>query len=314
MAFIAGSASADGILTLKSDNDIFASGGDGHYTNGFEASWTFRPARDHWTRNVADIVPGWDRDSLSAASYRFGQQIYTPEDIDVSDRIEDDRPYAGLLYAGMTLFSDEQAAGWRYTSGLYLDAGLVGPGAGGKDVQKNFHQLIGSEEPEGWHNQLNNEPFINVAFRKTWWKQARLNGWETEYGPSAGFAAGNLYTYAAAGLGIRLGEGLEESFGIPAVAPSQGTRVFFDKDSGFNWYLFANVEGRRMFQNMLLDGNSFEDSHSVDRRHWVGDAQAGVALSWDRWQVTYSALWRTREFDGQDNADRFGSVTLSTWL
>ncbi|WP_223161008.1 lipid A deacylase LpxR family protein [Salinicola aestuarinus] len=314
LVLLAGSANADGILTLKTDNDIFASGGDGHYTNGFEADWTFEPAQDHWTRAVADLVPGWSRDSLTATSYRFGQQIYTPEDIDVSEPIEDDRPYAGVLYAGMTLFSDEQLNDWRHTSGVYLDAGLIGPGAGGEFVQKNFHHLVDSEEPEGWHNQLHNEPFLNVAYRKAWWKKGRLDNLEAEYGPSAGFAAGNLYTYVAAGLGARLGQGLDNSFGIPAVAPSNGSRVFFDNHSGFNWYLFANLEGRRMFQNLLLDGNSFEDSQSVDRRHWVGDVQAGLALSWNRWQITYSALWRTHEFDGQETADRFGSLTLSTWL
>lgn len=314
LVLVANGAWADGILTLKSDNDIFASGEDGHYTNGLEGAWTFKPDTSHWTRALADAIPGWSSNALSTASYRFGQQIYTPEDIDEDDLVSDDRPYAGVLYAGLTLSTDEQLTGWRKTRGLYVDVGLVGPGAGGKTVQKNFHHLIGSDEPKGWDNQLHNEPFANVAYRTTWWKQGRLGRLEAEYGPSAGFAVGNLYTYASAGLGMRLGQGLDKSFGVPAIVPAQGSRLFFEENSGFNWYVFANAEGRRMFYNLLLDGNSFEDSHSVNRRPWVGDLQAGVALSWDRWQVSYSAVWRTHEFDEQDDGDQFGSITLSTWL
>ena len=314
LAGISGSVWADGILTLKSENDIFASGEDGHYTNGLEIDWSFKPDRDHWTRALADALPGWSANSLDGAAYRFGQQIYTPEDIDKRRLIEDDRPYAGVLYAGLSLFDDEQLVGWRRTSGLYFDVGIVGPGAGGRTVQKNFHHLIGSDEPEGWHNQLHNEPFVNVAYNTAWWKQGQLGTLETEYGPSVGFAVGNLYTYAATGLGLRLGQGLNKSFGVPAVAPAQGSRIFFEADSGFNWYVFASVEGRLMAYNMLLDGNTFEDSHSVDRRPWVGDAQIGLALSWNRWQLTYSSVWRTHEFEEQDSGDQFGSITLSTWL
>lgn len=309
-----GAASADGILTLKSENDIFASGDDGHYTNGFEADWSFQPENDHWTRALADALPGWSAASLDGASYRFGQQIYTPEDINERRLIEDDRPYAGVLYAGLSLFDDQQLTGWRHTSGLYFDVGLVGPGAGGHTVQDNFHHLVDSDDPKGWHNQLNNEPFVNVAYETAWWKQGQIGPLEAEYGPSVGFAVGNLYTYGATGLGLRLGQGLDKSFGIPAVAPSQGSRIFFEENSGFNWYFFANLEGRLMAYNMLLDGNTFEDSHSVDRRPWVGDGQLGLALSWNRWQLTYSSAWRTHEFESQDDGDQFGSITLSTWL
>ena len=314
LAAISSTAWADGILTLKSENDIFASGDDGHYTNGIEADWSFKPDRGHWTRDLADLIPGWSAASLDGASYRFGQQIYTPEDIDERRLIEDDRPYAGVLYAGLSLFDDQQLTGWRRTSGLFFDVGLVGPGAGGHTVQNNFHHLVDSDEPEGWHNQLHNEPFVNVAYQTAWWKQGRLGGLEAEYGPSVGLAVGNLYTYGATGLGMRLGQGLDKSFGVPAVAPSQGSRIFFEKDSGFNWYVFANLEGRLMAYNMLLDGTTFEDSHSVDRRPWVGDAQLGLAVSWDRWQLTYSSVWRTHEFESQDDGDQFGSITLSTWL
>ena len=144
--------------------------------------------------------------------------------------------------------------------------------------------------------------------------QQRFAGLEFEYGPSAGFSLGNLYTYGSAGLGLRIGQGLARSFSIPAVAPAQSGSMFFDQGGGFAWNLFANVEGRYMAQNMLLEGNTFKSSHSVDPNEWVGDAKAGIALTWNSWQVAFASVWRTREFNGQDKHDQFGSLTVSTWF
>ena len=52
---------------------------------------------------------------------------------------------------------------------------------------------------------------------------------------------------------------------------------YFRRKKGFNWYLFAGLEGRAVFRNIFLDGNTFTDSHSVDSKHFVGDIQAGLA-------------------------------------
>ena len=177
-----------------------------------------------------------------------------------------------------------------------------------------MHKVTDSDEPNGWDNQLENEPFVNLGYQHRWWLQERFAGLELEYGPSVGFALGNLYSYGSAGLGLRLGQNLQRSFSIPAVTPAQSGSQFFRPGGDFAWYGFANVEGRYMAHNMLLDGNTFEDSHSVDRREWVGDAKLGVALTWSRWQLAFASVWRTREFQGQQEHDQFGSITLSTAL
>lgn len=314
LASFATSASADGLLSLKVENDAFSRGDDGHYTNGVELMWSFEPATDHWSRRLADMLPGWSSSSLDGVAYRFGQQIYTPNDIGAERLIEGDRPYAGLLFAGISLFDDVRLNGWRQATSLHFDIGVVGPASGAEGVQRSFHELIASEEPEGWDNQLENEPIINLAYERDWILQHHLNGLDFEYGPSLGFSLGNLYTYASSRLGMRFGEGLDRSFGIPAVAPARSGQSFFKPDQGFSWYVFASLEGRYMAHNLLLDGNTFEDSHSVDRREWVGDAQLGFALTWDRWQLAFTNVWRSDEFEEQGRHDQFGSLMLSTWL
>ncbi len=303
-------ATAD-TLSIKLENDILSSGDDGHYTNGLEVIRTAEPDAGHWSRRLAGLMPGWDQHSLDSVALRFGHQIYTPEQLETAQLIEDDRPYAGLMYAGLSLFADTQHEGWRGTQSLHLDLGIVGPAAGGKRIQRAIHHVTDSDEPKGWDHQLENEPFVNLGYQHRWWLQRSLGGLELEYGPGTGFALGNLYSYASASGGLRLGRNLERSFSIPSVAPAQGGSQLFRPGGEFGWYLFADLEGRYMAHNMLLDGNTFEDSHSVDRRPWVGDAKLGLALIWNRWQLAFANVWRSREFEGQREHDQFGSLTLS---
>ncbi len=308
-------AMADGVLTFKLSNDFFtARSDDGHYTNGVEGSWSFEPQGDHWTRSLAGWIPGWAADDVDVASYRFGQQMYTPEDINRRDLITDDRPYAGYLYGGLSLYRHRLTPQWRVDDALSLDIGLVGPGAGAKTVQNNFHHLVDSDNPKGWHNQLHNEPTVTLAMQRSWWHRDSLGSLAMEYGPNAGFALGNLYDYASAGLGIRLGRRLDNQYTTSSMAPYTSSNMMFSRDRGFNWYVFGNAQGRFVARNMLLDGNTCENSHRVDKRQWVGDLELGGALSWDRYNLSLTTLKRSREFDRQDKNDYFGVVTLSTWL
>ncbi|HET8791348.1 MAG TPA: lipid A-modifier LpxR family protein [Modicisalibacter sp.] len=37
-------------------------------------------------------------------------------------------------------------------------------------------------------------------------------------------------------------------------------------------------------------------------------------MTWDRWQLAFTNVWRSDEFEEQGRHDQFGSLTLSTWL
>ena len=57
-----------------------------------EVIWGFTPDEQNWTRRFADLLPGWSGSNLDNVAYRFGHQIYTPEEIETRALIEDDRP------------------------------------------------------------------------------------------------------------------------------------------------------------------------------------------------------------------------------
>ena len=63
--------------------------------------------------------------------------------------------------------------------------------------------------------------------------------------------------------------------------------------------------------NIFLDGNNFRRSHSVDKKDFVGDAQGGLAIIIGRVRLAYTHVFRTKEFDSQDDTDQFGAFSIS---
>ena len=78
-----------------------------------------------------------------------------------------------------------------------------------------------------------------------------------------------------------------------------------------SWSLFAGVQGRAVARNLFLDGNTFEDSASVDRNPLVGDFQTGFTISAGDWRLAYTYVTRTEEFDTQPTQQDFGALALS---
>ncbi|MFC7368243.1 lipid A deacylase LpxR family protein [Vreelandella zhaodongensis] len=302
-------AGADsGALSIKFENDSLASSDDGHYTSGFELNWTFTPKEQSWTQRLATALPDSLIGQADRASYRLIHQIYTPDDIEQRLLIEDDRPYAGLVYGGMSLYEDVPVGAWTQATDLHLDIGLVGPSSLADSIQREVHRVTDSRRPGGWKHQLGDEALVNLTARRQWWHDIPLAGKQFSHGPSVGAALGNLYTYASTGYSVRWGD---DADGIPTLTPNPGSRYLMSGQRGWQWYLFAHVEGYYMAQNLTLDGNTFRNSHAVDRKAWVADASVGLAIAWEDWQVTYAAVQRSREFDGQGEQDKFGAMTLT---
>src|SRR5690554_3280137 len=309
VSLLSGLASADdGAFTLKVENDGLGSSDDGHFTSGVEFEWSFAPDDNHWSQRLATALPEGLIGRADRTAYRLTHQIYTPDNIRQRELIEDDRPYAGLVMGGISLYEDVERGNWRQATDLHVDVGMVGPSSQADSLQREVHRVTNSDRPNGWDNQLGDEPILNATFRRQWWHQLPLAGKTFSHGPSVGAALGNLYTYANGGYGVRWGDA---GTGLPTVTPNPGNRQSFTQHNGFRWYLFASVEGYFMAHNLTLDGNTFKNSHSVDRREWVGDVAGGVALAWNAWQLTYTAVSRSREFHGQEESDSFGMITLA---
>lgn len=304
------------IITTQFSNDMFG-GSDAHFTHGTRFSALspedFVP---EFIEDAGRALPLFPNGGKLRVTYSLGQDIFTPEHIEVRELIEDDRPYAGWLYGGIGLVSEN---GDRLDN-LELNIGMIGPASLADKVQTEYHKLINIQVPEGWDNQLHNEPGVVLYYERKW-----RNLWEAKISdlvildelavdvtPHLGGALGNVYTYGAGGLTLRLGEDLPNDYGPPRLRPALPGSDYFRPDDWFGWYFFAGAEGRLVARNIFLDGNTFRDSHSVDKYPLVLDLQAGLAISLgERVRLSYTHLWRTKEFREQDAPDQFGTLSLS---
>jgi len=315
-----GSSFADGpdsVISIQFENDFFGGGTDRHFSHGTRIECLTRPIQ--WITDAADKLPwfnferalGHPEDAVKGrASLSIGQNIYTPQNTAARQLIPEDRPYAGWLYLGFGLVANQ---GSRRYDKLELEIGMVGPCSFAEDVQTFWHSLFGLPVPQGWGNQLDNEPGVVLYYERArrFDRRDAVFGLEFDVIPHLGGSLGTVFTYAAAGFTFRLGSHLDEDFGPPRIRPSLPGSGYFRLQKDFTWYLFAGLEGRAVLHNIFLDGNTFSDSHSVDKKQFVGDLQAGLAAQWDRFRFSYTQIFRTKEFKGQDSADIFGALNLS---
>ncbi len=298
-----------GTLSIIFENDIFQNT-DRHYTNGVGVIWMpEQKEQPEWVYSLIDMVPWMPKQGQMRHGYMFGQNMYTPRDIRLTDPPLNERPYAGWLYGTLGVGMETD----RELDVLTLTLGVVGPASLAEETQKLVHELTGSDEPMGWETQLGNELGVVATYQHSW-RQAEtctLMGFEADLTPHFGGALGNVYTYANAGLTVRWGRRLPNDYGPPRIQPSAPGSGIFTPGDRFGWYLFAGVEGRAVARNIFLDGNTFSDSRSVDKEVLVGDVQLGAVMSWKTMRLAYTHVMRSREYSEQTQNDGFGAMTWS---
>ena len=239
----------------------------------------------------------------------LGQGMFTPEEWWLSEPNSLDRPYAGVLAAGVT-YNGRNAQAMRSTT---LNVGLVGPSALGEQLQDVVHELNGSNEFRGWDHQLGDEAVFRILHQRLRkWSladRARKSDVIVHYGGSVG----NLTTFANAGVELRFGRALPDNFGsaptLPVGENTAPTRIsYFAGRSSMHAYVA--LDARYVLHDITLDGNTWRDSQSVVREELVADLGVGFAMYWQGWKVTFARYFRTKEFKGQSADSELGSITI----
>ncbi len=313
-------------VTFYDENDFFA-GTDEHYTNAFHISALSKdlPAyaqdpfiRDHapWLVPLIEQAPLVNDKSQGLThnvGFSIGNQIYTPTDTRERALLTNDRPYAGYSYAAIALHAKNATT----LDTLETSIGMVGPSAGGKYVQDSWHQLINKFRSKGWHNQIKDEPTLGMSWQHSD-RPLRVDlgdRWAWDAIPHYGLVLGNAMTYANAGGQLRIGRRLPHDFGVSLISPGAivGAPGAEDDpqltgDTGYN--LFLGTDARAIARNIFLDGNTWQESHSVNKKPFVVDVYAGASLYWQGWTFTYTHVYRSREYNEQKDGQFFGSFSV----
>jgi len=301
--------SEDGTWTANWENDIFG-GTDRNYTNGNRFSYVSPEAGMGGLHGpIARALLFADENDRVRWGLALGQSLYTPRDTEARRPLPDQHPYAAWVYGEYSVYAQDRDS----LRMVGLQAGLVGPSAQGEWTQNNVHEIINSYEVNGWDNQLEDEPAFALMFER---KERALIaseyvGLELDVVPHIGVALGTLRTQANAGATLRFGDDLKRDFGPPRIRPAMGGSGYFEATPSFNWYLFVGVEGRAVARNLFLDGNTWKDSASVDKEPFVGELQYGLVLQYDRVQLAWTFVTRSRQFEEQERPQQFGAVSLS---
>lgn len=335
--------------TIRLENDLFT-GTDQNYTNGVALTLVSRdiagrlrsgclpaPVRLH-ADFIKFVNPGFwanadNRADTQNVVIRFGQSMYTPENYTRADLIEDDRPYAGLLYVGLAWNRRVHPEGAKYEmlDTRELTLGVIGPWSLAEQSQYTVHKLRGIDRFNGWDNQLHNEPAFQGAMERKFKRYVGTGavspGWGGDMIGSYALRVGNIETAASVGFELRGGWNLPNDFGSYPIRPgtenrppsaASDLRTTQPKSSRAprpGSHVFASFEAKAVAWDFSLDGNLFRNSHHVNRRPWVAQATAGISSQWlvrgRGIRLAVMRVWRTREFDRQGDDHEFGSVALS---
>ena len=301
-------------FALTWENDFIAREDSG-YTNGMGLSWGYSSADAIddiifiSIKPAALLLPGMNAKNRSySLSYRIAQSMYTPEDIEETNLITNDQPYAGVLlwHANIHAFNEKNSD--RY----WLTLGLVGPVTGAAQVQKFIHKMINKKKPNGWENQLNNEAIFALSAERLWRLQTDklTNTIDYDWIAMSAGDVGTMRSEIGFGIGYRIGQALGRSFSAASIIPGRNINPLTVslKDE---WHLFANLYTRYVLNDITLDGNTFRDSHSVDIKHEQILYAAGASYNAKHWGFVFYIEDGSSSFKEQTSNSLFASLSLS---
>jgi lipid A 3-O-deacylase len=296
-------------FSLRWENDTFG-GTDRFYTDGVALSLTH--TGPSWMDPVANWLP-WGQ-GRRTVGYDLTQGMYTPADTTRVVPDPTDRPYAGVLTAGLTLHVDRSNS----YHGLKFITGVVGPWSLAEEAQREVHDIGRWGQPKGWSYQLENELILNLAYeyRHKFRLAGHRDGWSAEGLPIAGGWLGNLLIQGNIGGLLRAGYNMPDDFGItlahgmghlPPPRWSEGV----ESRSGWGFSIYGGAVANFVLRDLTLDGNTFEDSPSVDKNLFVPAAAVGLAIGNRHFLASFTYVFWGKEFEHQQEYSKYAAITFS---
>lgn len=296
------------------ENDFIANDDSG-YSNGLGLGWGYGTYDNldevplpNWISNIAIYLPGSKSADHHAISYWLSHAIFTPSDIEESELIADDRPYAGLLLWQANIHNFDT----RLSDRFGLTFGVIGPAAGAEPIQRAIHSLIREDIPNGWSNQIQNE----MVFAFSGERLLRLSSGQASHSLEydwIGMSAADLGTLRSgfgAGIGFRLGHALDRSFPAASIIPGRNINPLAASLNN-EWHVFVNLLGRYVFNDITLDGNTFKDSHSVTLKNEQLIYAVGGAFNQKNWGLVFSVQDSTQTFEERDENSLFFNLSYT---
>ncbi|MCH2189817.1 MAG: lipid A deacylase LpxR family protein [Gammaproteobacteria bacterium] len=318
-------------ILLQLDNDLFAEA-DRDYTSGvrigflqeipastYQAKGMVRRLEDRASPLTNRLKSFRISDSSKlrfARGFGLTQLMCTPDNPRALVAPEGQRPYAGWLGLEYSLHVKDR----NYANSLTFTLGSTGDGSLAEEAQNWVHRYI-SNSPlfQGWDSQVPSETTVNIHFdhkqRFRGLLSESLGDIEFDGYYETGISLGNFRTDAYLGGLARVGIRLPSNFSTPRVRlGSFGQELFSDSQSDerkLSTFLFAGLRGVAVAHDITLDGPIFREfDGAVRSKSIVGEALYGLGFRYRKLDLVFSQTLRSKEFEGQDKSQKFGSVML----
>jgi len=263
------------------ENDFF-SGTDRDYTQGIYIEKIkpclkkFPFAKLLWKPGNADIKYG----------LAIEHDAYTPNLIYPPEIQYGDRPYAGALFLKtfLTAINDSR----RERISTVLSTGIIGPGAGGEQMQKAIHHWINYTQPQGWHNQISNDVVFNY----------QVNYEKKLFFLHDMFSISELTSGRVGTLSDKLTTGITLMAGKFSSPFSAGKNISGKK---FQWYVYGQPVINFIGYDATLQGGVFNHSNpyiilASDVERLVFQYRYGITLLLKKMYIEYFQTGNSKEF------------------
>ncbi len=294
------------------DNDLFV-GSDNGYTNGIYYSWFDTPANDSAVPGILARSMLWSFSEdepvgLEVSIKTIGQTMISPDNITLENPPlpPDDLPYAGLLFYSDTYIKYYQKSAEK----ISVTIGVIGKYSFAENSQKLVHGITGSDQPEGWVTQLDDEVVFQFSHARVW-KSWSSDSDRADILLGTGAALGTISSSIGAAVMFRYGSQLNRTFATALLVNSRTTNPVAI-DSG--WYLFAGAEASYVVNQIFLDGNTFDDDESIDYDGKQLGVTFGLAYSWQNLSLTFAINDLNLNKSGSDPTveySEYGTFTLA---
>lgn len=305
-------------FTFENDAMSAINKSDDGYSNGIGFNWGRSDYDDfssigmpNWLRYISEwtYINQGDSKQYSIA-YGISQSMYTPDELEESALIEDDRPYAGTLlwHSKIRSYANNRAN----SLGLFL--GVAGPASLAEQSQTIIHKMIGATTPEGWDNQINNELVFRIEGEhiERFYDYTFSDDFSFDASSYSEIGVGNLRSDIGTGLSMRIGNMLNQTYeSINPVSSSIMSGMSVNDNDKFYWQVFSSAYASYLFNDISLNGNTFSNSHSVDIIHEQLTVSIGTAFLYNHWGFVFSVHRGNKQFEGQKNVSKYGSLTIS---
>lgn len=310
------SFSSASTLGFAWDNDLFV-GEDGRYTNGVRFSWVGDSHSQCGSESSGGLTCATARLLAPLPGVRAGnennalavgleQTMVTPSDITRETPDYDDVPYVGYSNLELGMFSWNE----EYLVGYGVRLGITGPDSGAEQSQKVIHKITGSEQPQGWDNQLGPDVIggVMAVYANRLFRHDHDNGLQTDMGYTAMLDANNFLGTAGVSTFVRFGKNLPGNFtpDYAGVGTSSSLVGLFDHH-GIGWEIFLGASAEYIGYFYLEEKT---DLYDLETRDGTLGVVVGSGLHLNTFSFTLTLQGSQSPLRNSDDLLSFGNMSF----